>query len=375
MFSTKDVVDLIKAHKTGDEEIFDRTIQSLAKFSETKGKMGVAKALREIYSKPNESSKRSSLNSLQEITVPNIPTGNKNSTNSTIEEVVLSKRNSIVVEEVTQTWSNREKLKDANIPINNKVMLYGLPGTGKTFLANAIANTLDLPISYVDISRVISSFMGETGRNVDELFSGRKNEVLFLDEFDALAKNRADEMDIGEAKRVVTAILQNLDRVSDDVLIIAATNHIELIDTAIRRRFSYELDMNDIDQDSRKRLLSLYLEDHPKLNHDLADDLAKLTDGFTGHDIQRVYTKAIKRSVLRLDKLTLEQQLLRQIVETKYRKHAFNTKEPKDVKDLTQTIDFLWKKNKKIFTYDLLESITGIPHATIHYLLGKESKA
>lgn len=374
MFSTEEVVDLIKAHKSGSDELFDNTIQKLIKKREEGGKKGVAKSLRDIYSKPNDMFKpvtQASLHQLphaQRIDRP-VPPSKR------INEVILSKRNSIIVDEIVQTWNNRDKLNEAGVSVNAKVLLYGLPGTGKTLLANAIAGSLNLPIAYVDISRVISSYLGETGKNVDELFTGRKNEVLFLDEFDALAKSRADDMDIGEAKRIVTAILQNLDKLGDDVLVIGATNHIEMIDTAIRRRFSYELDMNDIDFDFRMRLFELYLRDHHKTDEDTIKVLAKFSTGFTGHDIQRIYTKSIRRSVLQLDKLNFDHQLSRQLVETKYRKKQFNSKDKSDVKELLELVEFLWTENKKFFTYEMLENMTNIPHTTLHYLLSRRSKA
>lgn len=374
MFSTEEVVDLIKAHKSGSDELFDREIQKLANKSEEKGKKGVAKALRDIYSKPNDMFRRISQESVKQLDSPR-KSPSRQSTKALVSKVVLSKRNSIIIDEVIQTWTNRQRLSQENIDVNARIMLYGLPGTGKTYLANAIANTLNLPIAYVDISKVISSYLGETGKNVDQLFEGRKNEVLFLDEFDALAKNRSDEMDIGEAKRIVTAILQNLDRLSDDVLVIAATNHMEMIDTAIRRRFSYELNMNDIDIESRKKLYGIYLADHNKVDDGFVELLAKNSEGFTGHDIHRIYSKAIKRSVLQLDKLTFQEQLLRQVAETKYRKKEFNSKDKGDVKELRQLVSTLWEQNKKFFTYEMLENITGIPDATIHYIINKGATA
>ncbi|HKU18008.1 MAG TPA: ATP-binding protein [Candidatus Saccharimonadales bacterium] len=370
MFSTDEIIELIKAHKSGSDELFDKTIQKLVRSSEQKGKKGVAKALRDIYSKPNEMYRKVTQSSLKQMpvapsfevdTLPDV----------SLDDVVLSKRNEMVVDEIIQTWNSRKKLKAAGISHSTKVIFYGLPGTGKTYLANALAGTLNLPIVHVDVSKLISSFLGETGKNVTELFSGKEQQILFLDEFESLAKNRADEMDIGEAKRIVTAILQNVDTLNDDVLLIAATNHIEMIDTAIRRRFTYEIDMDDIDLASRRKMFDLYLKGHNKVENSTIDTLGELATDFTGHDIQRVYTKTMRRSVLGLDKLSFEEQIFRQLVETKYRKKRFNSKDTADVTELKKVVNVLWSVNKKYFTYEVLENMTGIPHATIHYLVTK----
>jgi len=370
MFSTDEVIELIKAHKSGSDELFDKTIQKLVRSSEQKGKNGVAKALRDIYSKPNEMFRRVTQSSLKQL-----PPSQSFTTNAmpsvTLDDVVLSKRNELVVDEIIQTWNSRKKLKAAGISHGTKAIFYGLPGTGKTYLASALAGSLGIPIVQVDVSKLISSFLGETGKNVNELFAGKEQQILFLDEFESLAKNRADDMDIGEAKRIVTSILQNIDTLNDDVLLIAATNHIEMIDSAIRRRFTYELDMDDIDISSRRRMFELYLKDHKKVDESAVNKLGELANDFTGHDIQRVYTKAIRRSVLGLDKLTFEEQIFKQLAETKYRKKRFNSKDNADVKELKQVVSALWGVNKKYFTYEMLENMTGIPHATIHYVINK----
>ncbi len=372
MFSKDEVVELIKAHKSGDDDLFDKTIKKLVKSSELKGKMGVAKALRDIYSKPNDMFRRVTQSSLKQLP-PKEEFSIEFESTVTLDDVVLSKRNEAAIDEIVQTWNSRKKLSAAGVSHSTKVMLHGLPGTGKTHLANALAGSLKLPLAYMDVSKLISSFLGETGKNVGELFSGKEQQVLFLDEFESLAKSRADDMDIGEAKRIVTSILQNLDSLSDDVLLIAATNHIEMIDSAIRRRFTHEIDMDDIDLESRKRLFDIYLQHHQKVSAGTIDQLGKLSDGFTGHDIQRLYTKAIRRSVLGLDKLKFEEQVLRQLTESKYRKKKFNSKDAADVKELKSMVDALWGANKKYFTYDMLENITGIPHSTLYYLLNKET--
>lgn len=368
MFSTDQVIELIKAHKSGDEEVFNNQIQKLVKYSDAKGKRGVAKALRDIYVKPSDMFRRTSIASLDSTAERSYSIDAFS--DITLDDVILSKRNDSNVQEILTTWGSRQKLKGVGVPHGVKLLLHGQPGTGKTHLANALAGTLGMPISYVDVSRLMSSFLGETGKNVQELFSNRQEQVLFLDEFESLAKNRADDMDIGEAKRIVTAILQNLDTLNDDVLLVAATNHIEMIDTAIRRRFTHELDLDDVDLLARKKIFALYLKHH-KISESKLINFAKLASEFTGHDIQQTYNKAVRRAVLGLDRLSFEHQVLRQVVETKYRKVTFNTKDEASVKELRKVIEQLREADKKYFTYDVLEDMTGIPDSTINYIMKK----
>lgn len=367
MFSTNQIIELIRAHKTGNEAVFNEAIQDLIRLSDVKGKKGVAKSLREVYSKPNDLYKRVKPLSFKTNTEASVGTSPAHVPGVRLNDVVLSNRNTTNVIEILETWTNKSKLKNAGISHGVKLLLHGQPGTGKTYLANAIAGTLNMPLTYVDVSKLISSFLGETGKNIQALFEGKQGQVLFLDEFESIAKNRADEMDVGEAKRIVTAILQGLDSISDDVLVIAATNHIEMIDSAISRRFTHELDLNSLDLIARKKLFSMYLKS-TGVPEKLISGYADISDEFTGFDIQQAYNKAARRSVLKLDSIPLEHQIYRQIVEIKFRKIVFDSKNESAVKELVRIVKILRKLNAKYFTYEILESITGIPSSTIHYL-------
>jgi len=118
-------------------------------------------------------------------------------------------------------------------------ILVGPPGVGKTLSARWIANQLGKPLWVLDLTTVMSSLLGKTGSNLRAVFDHAKQNqaVLLLDEIDAIAKRRSDESDVGELKRLVTAILQEVDAWPDSGLLLAATNHPELIDPALWRRF------------------------------------------------------------------------------------------------------------------------------------------
>ncbi|HTV73441.1 MAG TPA: ATP-binding protein [Candidatus Acidoferrales bacterium] len=147
------------------------------------------------------------------------------------------------VEALLREWRHADQLSARGIPPSRTCLLYGEPGTGKTALALWIARQLGLPVALARLDGLISSFLGTTSRNMGALFSfaSRYRCLLLLDEFDAFAKVRDDPQEVGEIKRVVNTLLQNLDQRSAAGLTIAVTNHPSLLDPAIWRRFELQI--------------------------------------------------------------------------------------------------------------------------------------
>lgn len=143
------------------------------------------------------------------------------------------------IQAVIQERKGRAQLLRKGISPTRSVVMTGPPGVGKTLSARWIANQIGKPLWVLDLSAVMSSFLGKTGNNLRAALEYAKaNEaVLLLDEFDAIAKRRGDETDVGELKRLVTVMLQEIDNWPDSSLLLAATNHPELVDPALWRRF------------------------------------------------------------------------------------------------------------------------------------------
>lgn len=132
-----------------------------------------------------------------------------------------------------------ERLAARGISPTRSAILVGPPGVGKTLSARWIASKLDKPLWVLDLTAVMSSLLGKTGNNLRTALDHAKKHaaILLLDEIDAIAKRRSDESDIGELKRLVTVMLQEVDQWPDNGLLLAATNHPELVDPALWRRF------------------------------------------------------------------------------------------------------------------------------------------
>ena len=197
---------------------------------------------------------------------------------------------------IIEEWANFDALAEIDVRPSKTCLIYGAPGTGKTRLALWIAQQLDLPVVLVKLDGLVSSFLGTTARNIGNLFTfaNRHQCILLLDEFDAIAKVRDDPQEVGEIKRVVNALLQNLDVRRDVGFTIGITNHPKLLDSAVWRRFEVQLEIPKPDFEMRKAIAAHFMppiqapDTHLRL-------IAWFTEGATGAEIEslvRTYKKA-----------------------------------------------------------------------------------
>jgi hypothetical protein len=210
---------------------------------------------------------------------------------------VLSPQLNKAVDTLLSEWSNAEKLAAMGVAPATTCMLFGAPGTGKTRLAQYISASLNLPIVQARLDGLISSFLGTTARNLGNLFefANRYNCLLLLDEFDAIAKLRDDPQEVGEIKRVVNTLLQNIDSRTGKGLTVAITNHEFLLDKAVWRRFEIRIAIPVPSLEERQEIFARYL---PPLDIDesMLKFLGWLSNGMTGSEIETV-TKGLKRLI------------------------------------------------------------------------------
>lgn len=196
-------------------------------------------------------------------------------------------------------WSHVEALAGVGVAPTRSMLLYGQPGTGKTHAALWLAGQLGLPAVVARLDGLMSSFLGTTSRNIGNLFDfvQRYECVLVLDEFDAIAKLRDDPQEMGEIKRVVNTLLQRLDHRRQNGITLGLTNHDQLLDPAVWRRFDVQLRIPAPGLEARQAILRQYLAPLPE-DESTETFLAWLCADMTGAELEAFVHTYKRLSVL-----------------------------------------------------------------------------
>ena len=239
------IVDLVKAGVSGDQESARVTAEAIAANERAKKHTVVAERINRA------------------LTAPPRPTGASPTRQSSLRvrdgsggirrrhperpltSLFLAKAIRNTCQELIEEQGRAEVLRAHGLEPRHRVLLVGPPGNGKTSLAESLAFELALPLFAVRYDAVVTSYLGETAQRLRRLFDFVRTEpcVLFFDEFDAIGKERGDLHETGEIKRVVTSLLLQLDDLPSYCVLVAATNHPELLDRATWRRFEIKLEL------------------------------------------------------------------------------------------------------------------------------------
>lgn len=306
------VSKLIEAHCSGDEAAFEKALHNLASDEELKGNGAVAARLRGAYQQckrlPNRGGKfHTDLVSSQGFLSISSPRDKESMldlyqvmhSDIRLEDVVLKQEQLSIIHQMINEHKSRVLLESKRLVPSNRLLLCGPPGCGKTMTGMGIANSLGYPVAYVRLDGLVSSYLGQTSNNLRKVFDSLEAQevVLFLDEFDAIAKKRDDNHELGELKRVVITLLQNFDSMPSNVFLIAATNHEHLLDPAIWRRFNAVVKLGFPDDNQRLQLLTRSLDEQLVGQVDLSF-LVRLTQGLSASEIKDTVQVGLKEAVL-----------------------------------------------------------------------------
>ncbi|MCQ4085932.1 AAA family ATPase [Saccharibacillus sp. JS10] len=216
-----------------------------------------------------------------------------------VKYLVLPERNQRIVEEFMTILSRAEEFNQHGVPIPNKVVMYGPPGTGKTLTAFHVAASLDIPLIVVRLDALIHSHLGETGSNIRKIFDYASIVpcVLFLDEFDAVARTRESGDEVKEMARAVNTLLQCLDEFGDRSIFMAATNLETELDPAIWRRFDTRMTYALPDEQDRQTYIRLLISDF-ECEKGAEAEACRLLCGCSFADMEQIVLKAKRKAII-----------------------------------------------------------------------------
>jgi SpoVK/Ycf46/Vps4 family AAA+-type ATPase len=290
------LVHLVRSAHERDDASVQRTVESLIAEERDKQHHVLAERLEDAMRSPQPRSTQG----LSELPKPQ-PTGFSLLTpRCRLDDLVLDESLRQAVDELIEEQQRSELLRAHGVEPRHRMLLIGPPGNGKTSLAEAIAEALLVPLVAVHYEEVIGSYLGETAARLAAVFAVARSRrcVLFFDEFDALAKERGDEHETGEIKRVVSSLLLGMDAVPSHAIVIAASNHPELLDRAAHRRFELRLELPLPGKVARVLWFERFLAELEEPAGVSADTLARKTAGASFSQLQDLADDIRRRHVL-----------------------------------------------------------------------------
>ena len=296
------LLQLVQSGSRGDKHLFKKVVEAIIAEERAKQHITLADKLQENLNVYNYTSQPKS-----------IINGNGKSDDSKnlvfeiepkilFDDLVLPEKVKTLFKDFVEEQLRCDLLRSYGLEPRNRIMVIGPPGNGKTSIAEAIASSLMVPFLSVRYENIIASYLGETSTRLKNLFDYVRSQrcVLFFDEFDSIGKERGDIHETGEIKRVVSTLLLQVDKLPSYVTIIAATNHPELLDRAVWRRFQIKATLIKPTLKDIIVLLEKYQKKHSiKFGHPL-NSLALGLKGLSFSEIVDFCDDIIRRYILDL---------------------------------------------------------------------------
>ena len=354
------VLDIISTHFNGTDEDFRQAVERLATDEDRKGNSALAleirKATRGIRStygdRPStvaylqsEDVREHDGSDGEDLIVPMYP-------GTSLEDMVLEKGVLNELQEIIIEWRRKDRLPEGIHP-TSRILMTGPPGCGKTMAAGALANSLGLEMAYVRLDGLISQYMGQTRSNLRRVFDSvsRRRSLLFIDEFDAVGKTRADYDDVGESKRILTTLLQNMDLLDSGIPLVVATNMPELLDPAVLRRFETTLRFELPDLSGRERMVELLASRYRLPNDYDLNAFAGFTEGMSYAEIETAFKAMVRYVAVNDVRGPLDRSFLSSFL------------------GRSGNVPDIWEMRRAGYTLKQISETTGIPISTVHYRL------
>lgn len=313
---------LLQSHADGDEPSFRKAAMQLAASESSAGHVRLAEEIRAlIASMPAQSSRKATpvvdIASARGELADLLEAGHRE---ERLRDIFLAPDAQALLLRVISENRARARLERYGVSPRRRLLLHGAPGCGKTLAAAVLAGEMGLPLMTVRFDALFSRFLGATAVQLRAIFAEmpRRPGVYLFDEFDAVAKARGDSQDVGEMNRVVTAFLQLLDADTSGSILVAATNHVELLDRAVFRRFDIILPFDKPTERQVADLLCLRLG-AVDLPETLAQQVAAQAQGWSYADVARACDVAIRNMALDDRESVTESDLLKAVDELKRR--------------------------------------------------------
>ena len=292
------LTDLVKFGMTGDKARFRTVVESIIAEERAKKHTVLAEKLEELLrsipvEKPVSNGTATLDHRISNLIREVMP-------ERKLDDLILPKEVLEIVREVVQEHHRVDLLRSYNLEPRNRLLLIGPPGNGKTSLAEAIADMLMVPLLVVRYEGVVGTYLGETAVRLRRLLehASTRQCVLFFDEFETLGKERGDTHETGEIKRVVSSLLMQIDLLPSHVVVIGATNHSELLDRAVWRRFQVRM---VLPEPTRARLAEWFAKFERRIDVPLgyaSETLAKKLQGVNFAEAEEFGASVFRQYVL-----------------------------------------------------------------------------